>query len=106
MKENDVLQSICEYLWYNKIFFWRNNNTPIYDPKRKVFRKMPKWSRKGVPDIIGSYQNRLLAIEVKKPGSYPSKEQKELIREINAYGGIAFIARSIEDVKLNLKKLL
>ena len=102
MTENEVLQSICEYLWYNKILFWRNNNTPTYDVTNKRFRRMPKWSRKGVPDIIGSYKNRLLAIEVKKIGSYPTKEQKELINEINASGGIAFVARSIDDVKKHL----
>ena len=102
MKENDVLQSICEYLWYNKIFFWRNNNTPTYDAKRGLYRKMPKWSKKGVPDIIGIYKGKMLAIEVKKNGTYPSKEQKEIIKEINENGGVAFVARSIEDVKNNL----
>jgi len=93
MPENDVLQSICEFLWYNKIFFYRNNNTPVFNGD--VYRKMPKWSMKGVPDIVGIYKGRPLYIEVKKKGGYPSKEQKAFIELVNSEGGIAFVARSI-----------
>ena len=106
MKENDVQKAICEYLWYSKIFFYRNNNTPSYDPKRKAFRKMPPYSIKGVCDIVGIYKGKPLYIEVKKPKpekTYPSKEQKEFINKVNEEGGIAFVARSIDDVKLELK---
>jgi penicillin-binding protein-related factor A (putative recombinase) len=104
MNENDVLQSICEYLWYNKIFFYRNNNTAMYDAKRGAYRAMPKWSIKGTSDIVGIYKGKPLYIEVKNnnPKTYPSKEQKEFIAEVIKQGGIAFVARSIEDVKNNL----
>ena len=102
MTESDVLQAICEYLWYNKIFFYRNNNTATYDAKRGQYRAMPKWSMKGVSDIVGIYQGKPLYIEVKKPGGYPTKEQKEFMKQVNEQGGIAFIARSIDDVKNNL----
>jgi hypothetical protein len=105
MKENEVLQAICEYLWYNKIFFYRNNNTATYQPDTKRYRRMPKWSMKGVSDIVGIYQNKPLYIEVKRPKpnkTYPSKEQKEFINRVIEEGGIAFVARSIDDVKKEL----
>lgn len=102
--ERDILNTIMQYLWYNKIMAWRNNTTGVYDPTKKIFRKMPKYTRKGVPDIIGIYKGRFLGIEVKQPGKYPSKEQREFIAEAQENGGIAFVARSLEDVKEFLSK--
>lgn len=106
MKENDVLQAICEYLWYNKIFFYRNNNTATFQGgDNPRYRRMPKFSMKGVSDIVGIYKGKPLYIEVKRPKpfkTYPSKEQKEFIKQVKEEGGIAFVARSIDDVKKNL----
>lgn len=104
--ENEVLQSIAEYLWYNKIFFYRNGNTPVYQPDTKRYRAMPKWSMKGVSDIVGIYKGKPLYIEVKKPKpkTYPSQEQKDFIKKVQDEGGIAFVARSIDDVIAGLKR--
>jgi len=102
-EENAIQSAIMQYLFYNKIFHWRNNNTPIYDVTRKRFRAMPKGAIKGVSDILGILPDgRFLAIEVKKPRSYMSKEQKLFIKNINENGGVAFMARSIDDVKKHL----
>jgi hypothetical protein len=102
--ENDVLQSICQYLWYRKIYFWRNNNTPTFDRKRGIYRSMPKWAIKGVSDILGILPDgRFLAIEVKQPGKYATKEQKAFLAQINAFGGMGFVARSIDDVQKFIK---
>lgn len=100
MKETEIQKTILEALWYNKIFAWRNNNTPIYDQKRKVFRAMPIGSIKGVSDILGIMPDgRFLAIEVKKKGTYASKEQKEFLKNINDNGGLGFVARDLDDLK-------
>lgn len=55
---------------------------------------------KGIPDIIGiiGKTGRLLAIEVKKPGGRVSPEQTVFIADINARGGFAFVAYSVDDV--------
>lgn len=103
--ENENLNAICEYLWYNKIFFYRNHNTPIYDFQRKCYRKMGKWTRAGVADIVGIYKGKPLYIEVKQKGKYASKEQKEFIAEVIEHGGIAFVASDIDEVKKQLKTL-
>lgn len=60
----------------------------------------------GVPDILGIYDGRLLGIEVKIPkGSYGLTEnQKGFQEKIRAHGGIAFEARSIEDIDRELFK--
>jgi hypothetical protein len=39
-----------------------------------------------------------LAIEVKRPGGKPTAEQQQFIDTINEAGGLAFVARSVEEV--------
>ena len=101
IKESDIQRTILEYL-YNFVdgYFWRNNNGAVYDPSKKLFRANNSiWTPKGISDILGIYQTKLVAIEVKRPKCYPTKEQKIFLNTINEQGGIAFVARGIEDVQ-------
>ena len=52
----------------------------------------------GVSDIIGCYKGRYMAIEVKRKGLVPTEKQQSFIDTVKAAGGIAFVARSVEDV--------
>ena len=49
------------------------------------------------PDILGIYKGRMFAIIVKPAGDLSDHQQRFLDR-INREGGIAFVARSIDDV--------
>jgi len=53
----------------------------------------------GSSDIIGIHNatGRFLAIEVKTPKGRPTKEQLRFIEAVRAAGGIAGIARSVEE---------
>ena len=53
---------------------------------------------KGIPDIIGCFGGRLIAIEVKTKKGKLSPEQEIHIDRINKAGGLAFVARGIQDV--------
>lgn len=44
-----------------------------------------------------------MAIEVKVPKKYPSKDQKSFLQDVADAGGIAIVARSVEDVKKALE---
>ena len=55
-------------------------------------------STPGVPDIIGCFKGRLIGIEIKSEKGVVSEYQKEFIENINRAGGLAFVARSLEDV--------
>jgi hypothetical protein len=46
---------------------------------------------------------RFLAIEVKRPGNKPTPEQQQFIDTINEAGGLAFVARSVEEVDNTLR---
>lgn len=56
----------------------------------------------GVADIIGIYQGKFLAIELKAPRGYLSDDQRAFLETVRAQGGIAFMAKSVEDVIVGL----
>lgn len=100
MPEQKIQREICEYLKSKGMFFFRVDRVGIYDPKRKCFRmNHDPYRRKGVSDILGIWNCQMIAIEVKTKKSYPTKEQKEFLADINKYGGIGLVARCVDDVK-------
>lgn len=57
----------------------------------------------GGSDLIGwTKEGQFLAIEVKMPKGKTTKEQEAFINNVNASGGVAFIARAPEDVDFYL----
>ena len=62
--------------------------------------------RKGVSDILGCLPNGLMiAVEVKRPGGRPTKDQVAFIEEVQRCGGLGLIATSTETVKTRLQDL-
>ena len=58
----------------------------------------------GCPDVWAQTRTgRLVVVEVKKPSGRASPEQIEFLRLVGSNGGIAFIARSADDVIAALK---
>lgn len=104
MTESEIQNTICEYLERKGHFFWRSNNTPVYDPKTKRYRRMPKYGRKGVPDIIVIWNGYFVGLEVKKPKTatssktYQDKDQKKFESECKEAGGEYYVVRSIENL--------
>lgn len=88
IREKDTTKAIRDFLKALGIFHWKQHQG--------------LGSEKGVPDIVGIFQGRMLAIEVKAPRGIPSEHQKNFIQAINRHGGIAFVARSIDDVIKNM----
>lgn len=57
----------------------------------------------GVPDILTCIKGRFVAIEVKTPTGKLTKIQQYQIDQINKSGGVAFVATSLENVRMELK---
>ena len=53
----------------------------------------------GIPDIVGSLNGRLLAIEVKTPKGRLSALQKLTLERLKKTGAIVGVARSVEDAR-------
>lgn len=104
--EKTIENQILHYLFKQGIFAWKNQSVGIFDPIKKIYRKSNNpFHIKGVSDILGIMPTgRLLAIEVKAKYGKPSPEQVLFIDKINKSGGLAFIAKSLEDVVQGLNQ--
>lgn len=95
--------AICKYLEKKKYFFFRNNNTPIFDATRKVFRRMPAYAMKGVPDIVVFHKSKVIFLEVKRPGGQLSEDQIIFRDACHRVGIDYFVVTYIDDlVKVGL----
>lgn len=77
--EKDIVREICEGLTSRNFFFWRNNNIPVFGRSNdgvKRFRKMSKFTPKGLPDIMIIHKGLTYGIEVKIANKNLSKEQE------------------------------
>lgn len=100
--EKDIQRNICEYLFDLKHYFgWRQNNTPIFqmDKGKARFRSMPKYSIKGVPDIILMLKDgRIVFIEVKREKGVLSSDQVLFQEKCLKLGFEYLVAKSLDDV--------
>lgn len=106
MSEKDAENSILDYLRLRRIFCFKVENQGRFCPKRGVYLlKKGPGRLLGVSDIIGILPSgRFFAIEVKAKRGVVSENQKEFIKNITENGGLAFVARSIEDVETKLRE--
>jgi len=105
LSEKEVTKQIRSVLNLARIWHWKNWAGPLTSPK-------------GISDILGVYQGRMLAIEVKNgrwrpPGACSKaykhfKAQVDFIFQVNQNGGIGFFAQSADEVveKLDLKGII
>ena len=83
--EAEITKSIRGMLHILGVFHWKNFSGPMQHPK-------------GISDILGIWEGRFLAIEIKTKTGRVSDHQKEFLRCINQFGGLGFVARSVDDV--------
>ncbi len=83
------------------ILCWKNNTAGIYVKARNTY--IPSHAP-GVSDILAVLPGgRFLAVEVKAPKGKVSPLQQQFIDAVNQAGGLAFVARSVEEVIRILK---
>lgn len=106
LSEKEITRQVRDVLKACKIWHYKHYNGGAFQP------------RKGISDIIGIYNGRFLAIELKKQGWSPPgpeaksyrhfTEQRDFIQEVKDAGGIGFFASSVEEVieQLDLNAIL
>jgi len=103
--EKGIENLILRFLNKLGVFCWKNQSVGIYDPVKKTYRRNHNAHHiKGVSDILGVVEGKFLAIEVKSAKGVLSPEQRVFIARINQEGGIAFVARSVDQVARELYK--
>ena len=91
MKESDITKQIMDTLKACGVWCWKHWSGPM--------------SNEGIADILGIYKGKFLAIEVKGPRGKVSDAQSRFLRNVSEQGGIAFVAWSVEDLKLHIPDL-
>ena len=99
MKENDIVKLICEYLFYKKdILFWRQNTSPIFNARAGAYRAMPKFSLRGIPDIIVIKDGFFIGLEVKMPKNKQQQSQIDFQEGCEKAGGIYRVVHNLDEV--------
>lgn len=100
--ESQIQTAICEHLTLKGYFFWRQNNVaPVQIGKDGsiAMRRMPKYARKGTPDIYILLPGKVILMEVKSCNGVLSNEQKELQQKCEEFQIQYCVVRSLEDVQ-------
>lgn len=98
--EKAIENQILNFLIGNRIFAWKVKTVGTFDTKLGIFRKRPSNYLRGVADIIGCLPDgKLLAIEVKSEKGRLSVHQKLFLENVTRQNGLAFFARSVDDVE-------
>jgi len=80
----------------------RRNNTGV----AKFGKRFVKFGMPGQADLTLFVNGRQIEIEVESPGGRQSENQKKYQRMVEATGGIYILARSVQDVRNQLKGIL
>jgi len=101
MSESKIQAAIMNMLIINHNVAWAHVTT---NGSAKMKGFYVKLGYTGMSDIIGqTRKGKLFAIEVKKPGETPSKNQQDFINMVLDNNGIAGVAESVEDAQELLK---
>jgi hypothetical protein len=85
-RETDITKAIFKELRAMNCFCWKHWGGPM--------------SKRGVADILGVLPGgRFLAIEVKANGHKPTAHQEKFLEDVSKKGGVAFVARSVDEVR-------
>ena len=105
--ESAVLAAVLEVLAYHPAVAWagrfNSGAMRVGAPGRERYVRF-----NGVPglsDILGQLKTgAMLAIECKRLGEHPTLEQQGFLDLVNRHGGLAFCARSAEDVIVQIPR--
>lgn len=101
--EGHIVKACLGYLRARGIFAWRNNVGSVSG----TYKGKDRYVRFGTPgssDIFGILPGgKFLAIECKMPGKKPTLKQRAFIDEINVWGGLAFVAESVDDIESRIR---
>jgi VRR-NUC domain len=101
VSEAEIKRQICEWLELQRkhcLFFLATGVSASRNTRRSRFMTA------GLSDIVGIWKGQPLFIEVKTPKGIVSDAQHDFLDDVVLHGGIAFVARSVEDVVRRLTR--
>lgn len=104
LSEKQIENTILHWLNWRGFFCWKTKTMGTFDKRSGRYLRGSRLYRTGVSDIIGILDSgKLFAIEVKSEKGRVQDNQKLFLSEIKAKGGLAFIARSVDDIEREFK---
>lgn len=107
--ERDIQAAVLKYLAVDRRVGWRHRfNTGAKrfkgtDARGRPTQRFVRFAFVGCSDILGQLiDGRFLAVECKRKGEEPSSEQADFLARVERFGGVAIVARSVDDVKAAL----
>ena len=100
-KEADVLKAVLTALSMHPRVAWaqRMNSGAGKVQRAGGVSQFMRWGFVGCPDVLGQLRDgRTLAVECKRPSGKPTPEQIAFLRCVRANGGVALVARSVDDL--------
>lgn len=97
--ENQVKNACLEYLHLRGIMAWQNNTGAVKYRNGVGKDRFLRFGYKGSADILGCLPGgRFLAVECKTNTGKLAESQREFLADVRKFGGVAVVARRIEDV--------
>ena len=104
-----MLNACIRWLYWHKVFVWRNNVGGYKDPASKRFIR---YGLPGSSDLLGimpaasARPGTFIGIECKSDIGKLTEAQERFRDRIEADGGIYVLARSVDDLETHIKPLL
>lgn len=99
---NNLNNAVIEYFKTIGGMAWRNNTGAFsgqYTDTRGVTRqRFVRYGQKGSGDVLALYRGVFFSIETKSAHDRVRESQSEWMDEVRRHGGVAIVARSIDDV--------
>ena len=95
MREGAIVQACLDYLNIYGAYVWRNNTGALKAKDERLVR----FGKPGSSDILGIMPGgRFIAVECKSENGKLSDKQKAFLEEVERLGGLAIVAKSVDDV--------
>lgn len=66
----------------------------VYDPMRKTFRRLSGFAIRGVSDILGIHNGKMICLEVKSAKGRLRPEQREFLEKMTSLGAVCGVVRN------------
>lgn len=101
--ESAVVSACLAYLQVNRIMAWRNSTGATKTTRADGSTGFLRFGSVGSADIIGILcDGRFLAVECKSAKGKLSDPQRVFMADIRKYGGVAIVARSMDELAAGL----
>jgi hypothetical protein len=104
--EGAVVKVCLEYLALRGIYAYRQNTGAAEYQNKTGKKRFVRYGKPGASDIVGLLPGgRFIAVECKAPRGRLSELQAAFLQDIERMGGLAVVARSVEDLEKSLMEL-